>query len=597
MTARPTISAPAPEQRFPETVLVLLGLAVALAPLLFLVTLLVGNYYSVPYYDSWSFYYRLAEFMGGKSSWGEFLFSQQNEARPAVPRLLLFLLHSATRDLAAAVILNVVTAVATAGTVLALLRKTNANLSWLVLLTAFFFLNLNFFSIAQWQNWNWRNQILMLLPNLFLALGWLINLSSLRPLLRGALVSLSCALATFCFANGMFQWLLVFPIAFGLSRPEKMRLWGLHSGAAVICLVIYFAGYTAPREHDASFALSHPEAAGSYFFAWLGSSLSAGSARLAQVWGVVLFLIFLSLVFQCFRNWRRHRFEIEWLPWLAFGCYALISAGLTSVARSHIGLEQALRPRYCTISLWLFVGIIGLGVTLLRQQWERTRGSVRPGFALVAMLATAFLVFHVRHATHAAEQWSALAEKMRFQKQALGLEAKEPGQLWSFDHPNRALVLASYALMRQTGFLRDALHSENILPLIKARKTGRWNDGEMEIAACLPFREIRCRGWSVGGDAGAGNRVLIALLMPGNKVLLVGDGPINRARPDVLKHKTTSSPSLAGFDLEFQVPKLGPGSYRLAAFRYGKDERFYHPIGAPKAFEIPPGNPSARRAD
>jgi hypothetical protein len=69
-------------------------------------------------------------------------------------------------------------------------------------------------------------------------------------------------------------------------------------------------------------------------------------------------------------------------------------------------------------------------------------------------------------------------------------------------------------------------------------------------------------------------------------VLAVADGPINQKRLDVLSAKRASSAAVAGFDLEFHVPKLDPGSYRLAAFRYDKNEQMYYPIGAPAALEI-----------
>ena len=63
---------------------------------------------------------------------------------------------------------------------------------------------------------------------------------------------------------------------------------------------------------------------------------------------------------------------------LAFhGCYALMSGGVAALGRSHIGLEQALRPRYCTISQWLIVGILGLSVTLLAENWWRKAAQSR----------------------------------------------------------------------------------------------------------------------------------------------------------------------------------------------------------------------------
>ena len=561
----------------------------ALAPLLYLVALTCRNYIDTPYYDSWSLYYHLSKFMNGDSSWWAFLHAQQNEARPAFPRLLLFLVHSMNRDLGIVVVLNIALAVATAVLTLLILRKVNPGINWHWLLAAGAFFNLNFFSIAQWQNWNWHNQIIMLVPNLFFALAWLINVSSLSALTRSALVSLCCAISTFSFANGLLQWFLVVPLAFGLTRKEKIRIWGLYLGVAVLCFVLYFEGFKIPGHDRAGGGLGNGRRLITYFFAWIGSSLSAGSLALAQICGAVLVLTFLLVAIQCWKEWRRDGLQIAWLPWLSMSCYGLISGALADVARSHIGLDQALRPRYCTISQWFIVGVFGLAVTMLWRMRERAPTQARLAMSLLAVLSAGFIWLNARHAAYASEQWKGFSESMHFQKQSFGLEKAQPGQLWTFQFPNdkKRFVVFAYNEMQKAGFLRDFYRSSKILPLLAAHETGAPSDGEVTAAAYLPTREIKCSGWSVGGNEEAGNRVLVVLILPGNgKVLAVGDGPINHRRRDIIRAKRASSNSLAGFDLQFRIPKLNPGKYLLAAFRYGRDERHYYPIGAPVALQI-----------
>ena len=574
-------------RRYGAIVLFALLAAAVLAPLLHLLIVLATNYYDMPYYDSWSLYYRVAEFMNGDSSWGNYLFSQANESRPAVPRLVLFLVHRLSRDLSIDVGLNLASAAATAGATLLLFRKTNPAIGWMPALAAGVLFNLNFFSLAQWQNWNWHNQLMMFLPNLFFVLGWLINISALPPLRRTLLVGLCCLLSSFSFANGLFQWFLIIPLTLGLSRKEKISLWSLHFGAAVACFACYFAGYKTPGDHHLTTGLSHVGRSAKYVFVWLGSSLSADSIPWATAWGAILMLTFLLLGCQCFRSWRAAGLQVEHLPWLSMGCYALMSAAVAALGRSHIGLEQALRPRYCTISQWLIVGIIGLSVTLLRQNWERKPEQARIGLYLLALFAASFVSFQTRHGIQAAKEWGEFGQRMHFEKQAFGLEKDQPGQLWTFDHPNRKLVLLAYQLMQRAGFLQDFLHSDRILELVAANKSGQWNEGEVDFSTCLPFREGRCRGWSVGGDPHAGNRVLIVLIAEGRgNVLALADSPINQSRPDVFTYKKPASSQLAGFDLQFKIPKVEPGIYRLAAFRYGKDERSYYPVGKPTEVTI-----------
>ena len=561
--------------------------AAALAPLFHLLVLTAANYYNVPYYDTWSLYYHIARFINGDMSWGQFLFAQQVDSRPTIPRLLLLLAHSLTRALGIAVVLNFSAAIATAAMTLMLLKKTNPGISWPTLWAVGALFNLSFFSIAQWVNWNWHDAILSFLPNVFFALGWLINISSLRPVRRGLLVSLCCALSSFSFAGGLFQWFVLVPITVGLDRREKIRVLSLHFAAALICFAFYFTGFRPAKSMSIGDGISHLGQSTTYVFIWLGSSLSGGSLALAAVWGAALLLLFLVLAFQCFRLWRTEGLQATWLPWLSMGCYPLMSGSIAALGRSRIGLEQALRSRYCTYSQWLLIGIIGLTVTLFRQNWKQKGAQSHIAGGLLALLVAVFLCFQARHSVGAADEWRKFDERMHFQKQSFGLEEKQPGQLWTFDHPDKKLVVNAYKTMRKAGFLRDVFHSDKVLDLLAARKISAPEDGQLTMAVYLPSREIKCRGWSIGGGPDAGNRVLIVLIKPetGN-VLAIADGPIKQSRIDVLRAKLASSKAVAGFELEFRIPKMESGRYLLAAFRYGKDEQTYYLIGAPKPMDI-----------
>ena len=566
----------------------LLLIPAALAPLIYLVSLIASNYVTTPYADTWSLYHRILRFMNGDLSWGQFLFAQQVDSRPAIPRVLLFLAHSLNRNLLIDVVINFASAIGAAVVTLIILKKTNPGISWPVLLGVGALFNLNFFSLAQWINWNWHDAVLSFLPNLFFALGWWANLSSLRPLRRGLLVSFCCTLSSFSFVSGLFQWFVLVPVTIGLNRRERLRLWALHVCAALVCFTFYLSNYR-PGKATSSFreSLFHPGRITEYIFIWLGSSLSGGSVTMAAIWGATLLLIFLFLSYQCVRIWRSEGLQVAWLPWLSMGCYALISGTIAALARSQIGLEQALHSRYCTYSQWLIIAIIGLSVTLLRQNWQGTWDRARIAPAILALLGASFIYFQARHSVVATEDWRKFTERMHFQKQSLGLEVKQPGQLWTFDHPNRKQVLKAYQLMQEAGFLRDVFHSDKILDLLAARKTSAPADGQLTMAAYLPSREVKCQGWSVGGGPAAGNRVLIVLISPrNNKVLAVADGPIDQPRGDVVRAKQASSTALAGFKLEFAIPKMPRGRYFLAAFRYGRDEREYYPVGVPRPMNI-----------
>jgi hypothetical protein len=216
--------------------------------------------------------------------------------------------------------------------------------------------------------------------------------------------------------------------SFDLWTPPqgKIRLWGLHFGAALACFAFYFASYQSPAKHSLGLGFTHPGRLVTYVLVWLGSSLSGGSLPMAKLWGAILVLIFLFLGFLCFRRWRAEDLQIGWLPWLSMGSYALISAALAALGRSHIGMEQALRSRYCTISLWLIIGIIGLSVTLLRQNRERKPESARIGSWLLALLAASFLLFQTRHEVQAADEWANLPNACIFKSNHLDLKKRTP---------------------------------------------------------------------------------------------------------------------------------------------------------------------------
>jgi len=287
------------------------------------------------------------------------------------------------------------------------------------------------------------------------------------------------------------------------------------------------------------------------------------------------------LCFECLRQGRRTGLVAEWLPWLAFCGYAIMSGVLAAIGRSHISLEQALRPRYCTISLWLVVGIVGLSVTLLRGKTQQKPAWNR----VLAVIGTLFFFFYVRHMVYAAHKWSDFAEWMRFQEQSFGLESSQPGQTWTLDHPNRQMVLVTYGLMRKCGFLKDSTRSTEVVKLLAANAPADREDGDWEMTVSPSFREIHCRGWSTNRKADGGNRVLIVLVFPSAKVLALADAPINgrQVAPD---QRPESSNYGAGFDLKVKLPRLAPGAYRVAAFRHSIAGPDYHMIDAPKSLPI-----------
>lgn len=371
-----------------------------LLPVLGAFYLVLRHGVAIPFWDEWSTPgAQLASWYRGSFSLAE-LWSQHNESRKVVPKLIylpLFLVAGWNVRLAIVLLMAFVCFGSVALYHLARRTIRSAVAAGL----AFGFMNLLLFSPRQYENFLYGIQWETFAPGFALVLAMLVNLSgrSLRwkTICNGALALVS----TYTFANGMLLWFLAFPLA-ARSSPEapassgSKLFWRFsYILAATISITCYFISYEHPPLSPPRASFSTDAAALLHFFlVWIGSLFRVTHASAT---GVVVLGLFLSLaaisawLMAKDRRWQSH------YPWLVLGAYTLISGAVTAVARLGFGLTMAADARYTVFTVMLYIAIVGLAFTIYEKLGNRSYvkrsakllGAVA-GIILLALWASTF---------------------------------------------------------------------------------------------------------------------------------------------------------------------------------------------------------------
>lgn len=579
------------------TGLVLSGLLALLFffwPLFHLVNEINRNQVDVPYADTWALYGRLAQYQTGEISLSKFLRLQHTDSRPATWRLVMLLIYAGgRRAFSYGIVANVIAAILTAAILHWLLWKTSRGAPVAIVVLGAILVNFCLFSSAQWANWSSHSQLIMLLPNLLFALSWAINISRFGPVTRTAGVGLCCWASSFCFANGLLQWILVPPL---LEKPFSKRqrfILGGHLISAAVCFLVYFWDWKRPL-HPSVAASGGPLKIVRYFLIWVGSSYSSGSQSLAIFAGVLLLitLIVIGVALVPFAATKANRLNLA--PWVSFAAYGLCSGALADWGRSHIGLEQALRSRYTSISLWISLALIGL-VAVYFQRRPIVRGPRDFMFpvTLVAILAL-MLALAARHQEWAELQWKKSAESLRFQRLALTTERFSKGQKWTFDASPRAAMLSiqKLVLMRVKLFESQGyMHPNHALePILKSALTQNARAGSGAVVAVeRRYKDlVRATGWTRNpfqGSSAEHVRVAGFLHDSNGRFRLVADGPLLNRRLDA--ERAQKQRAIYSFDIVGPPQSLPKGTYDFFAIVYRDDLTKFAPVAPAELFVIP----------
>ena len=357
---------------------------VALFPIMVTLSVFRRNWTSVPYEDDW---YtpgtQIISFLEGNLHFVD-LFRQHNESRLLFPNLCnLFLVAVTGRwDSKDAIVLTF--GLACVGSFLLfilLLRTTTLPLSGR--LWAWSLLNAVLFCPAEYENFLWGIFFVSLTPGVALLAAMLVNLSDLRFAWKVIANSILAFVATYSFANGMLLWLLAVPLRVRPSAGTKgnttnsIGWYAVYLLFGLLAVTLYFRHFTHPAQFP-QFTTSINSAVPLFHFLllWLGNVFAPTKAE-ALFCGCVSLAGFAVLTVLATKAARRQGNFWRFYPWLTIAAYGLISGAIVAFGRLGLGLGTALGPRYSVVSLFFYIGLAGLAVSL-HDHW--IAGSYASGF-------------------------------------------------------------------------------------------------------------------------------------------------------------------------------------------------------------------------
>jgi hypothetical protein len=336
-----------------------------LLPIAVILRLISRYAVNVPWGDEWSLVPLIRKSYEHQLTLAD-LFRQHNEHRIVIPKLIYLGFAQWTHwNVVAEMLFSVLLCCATSAGIYLLLERTVSGTSRKRLLL-WALINLLIFAPVQAENWLWGFQLQMFIPNLCLV-GCLVLLTSrladAHKIIGAALVA---TIATFSFGGGVLLWpVIVLYLLFTRERARWLIVW---IAGCVAVVLVYFVGYQRA-------AIAGPELGNRfdhlvYFASFLGialsrSSLSTNAAVTTALIGAIAFLVYLIAFWLCSKLSIKARVSVA--PWLALGGYAIASAALAASIRVSGGPQQALNSRYATISLNLYVGLIGLAAIAARS--------------------------------------------------------------------------------------------------------------------------------------------------------------------------------------------------------------------------------------
>jgi hypothetical protein len=365
---------------------------------------LVLNWVNIPYNDEWGLSQVFDRFYSHGLSL-DFLFSQHNEHRMFIPRLVLIASGILTHwDLRFQMLLTVLIVILIFMNFNTYLKKVEA-LSFRSRIFVMTFINLVLFSLIQSENWFFGLQFVFYIPPLMITTALAGNCSSISfsgKIQRAAALSLISSLTI---SFGMIAWFLSFPYNDVIRKLfiERKSLPGrsiwhsaLYGAAALLTVTLYFYHYQKPSNHPPlSFALHNPIEALAYFLIWCGAPLIPSpklTLVMAILAGVMILATFSGALYNIFsRLIKRDEQVMQLYPWCVMGVYSIICGIFTTAGRAGFGFDQAFSSRYIAISSYLLISAAVLSLIPVLLQNHRDMKKLRN---ILVALTFAFLLLY-----------------------------------------------------------------------------------------------------------------------------------------------------------------------------------------------------------
>jgi hypothetical protein len=347
--------------------------AAAIIPAAVAAYMMCTHWVALPYWDAWNTpAAQIASWCRGTLTLGE-LFSQHNEHRPFFPRLVNVPLGATFGwDVRREMAMGFLLLCGCSAVLYALLRQTMRSTG--VALAAWAVANLLLFTPRQYENFLASAEGGSFLPAVALLCAMWVNLSKASFAAKTMLNAALAFVSTYTFGNGMLLWPLAFPLAIASARatsapeesPRHRRMWrAIYIAAAAGSVALYFISYVHPplSPPPASIVFRAPEML-VFFATWAGATFlpalaaHVGAAALLLFAGLSGCALWLAVRT---KQWRPH------YPWVLLGVYVLISGAVTTRARLEFGVQLAAQSRYVAFTPFLYIALLGLGLSVYRQ--------------------------------------------------------------------------------------------------------------------------------------------------------------------------------------------------------------------------------------
>jgi hypothetical protein len=165
-------------------------------------------------------------------------------------------------------------------------------------------------------------------------------------------------LASYSFLNGLASWPsgLFFILVSGKSKRMAVA-WSL---TGLLAIAVYFIHWVKPAEQPSTFfIIEHPIKGLLYLTSNIGSPLGLIIPVAAGI-GITLIIILLTELFFLIK----YDLLKENAKWLSFILFSLISSFGMAIFRAGVGIQQALTPRYITITSLAIIGVYILALAI-----------------------------------------------------------------------------------------------------------------------------------------------------------------------------------------------------------------------------------------
>ena len=461
-----------------------------------------------PWGDQWDGMAHLFEKMqAGNLRLADF-FAFHNEHRIFFPRLLSFALARLTHwNIRAEMLVIWVLLCVCSVNIWQLARATDwrdsRNAPWLLLAS-----NILLFTPLQWENLLWGFQIGFLLPLATTTAAFWVATSGRRPLdFLGTMVL--CLITTFSIASGFTSWFLTAPLLFFTQarvRSARDRIWwSVWLSVALASIFVYFHGFRQPAAHPSEwYAIQHPLGTIRFLLAYLGNPFYSRTALtpVAVVQGIGLtLLISLAVCVRYFWHWRKDRTLIaQAAPWFSLAGITLANGLLTMIGRVGFGISGATPSRYVSFAVMLPIGLIFLGMIVLRH-WQ-AHSSPNPKLVTVrvgaAVYASALSIFLLVASIQCVTYWTGFQHIRLTGKSVLLLSRvlDEPASLKRYVHWAGPALRPRIDVLDQLGYLHPSSVRSPLIREIAASTQGEIF-GELTALGRPAAGELIASGWAI----------------------------------------------------------------------------------------------------